>query len=440
MLSRREFLGVSLGVGASGALGIVGCGSSGSSGGGNEWVVGAYLSLSGAQAQFGKDTREGIELALEEINKDPPKGRKLKVLFEDDKSNATEANNKVLQLIDRDKVVALLGEVASSISQPCALVANSKKIPMISPSSTNPNVTETGPFAFRVCFIDDFQGQMGAEFIVKTLGKKKIGLLFATDDLYSSGLAKEFKKAVAALGAEIVLEKSFPKTETNFTTYLQEMKAKEPEIIYAPVYYTQMVPMARQAKAENIPGEKFVGGDGWSDEGLFKELEGAYFSDHYAPDIPWEKSKKFVAAYKAKYNHPPTSLAAMGYDAALVLADAMKRAKADTPEGIRDAIAATKDFEGATGKISIDDKRNAVKPAVIVQIKSGTTTYVSVVGPGADAMLGGAKPVIPSATADASAAPAASASASASPSASAAASASAAPSASASPSASAPKK
>ena len=437
MISRRSFIGVSLGVGASAAFDL-GCGGGGST---NEWLVGAYLSLSGAQAQFGKDTREGIELALEEINKKPPKGKNVKVLFEDDKSNATEANNKVLQLIDRDKVVALLGEVASSISKPCAIVANNKKVPMISPSSTNPDVTETGPYAFRVCFIDDFQGQMGAEFIVKTLGKKKIGLLFATDDLYSSGLAKEFKKALAALGGEIVLEKSFPKTETNFTTYLQEMKSKSPEIIYAPVYYTQMSPMARQAKAENIPGEMFVGGDGWSDEGLFKELEGAYFSDHYAPDIPWEKSKTFVAAYKAKFNRPPTSLAAMGYDAALVLADAISRSKTDTPDGIRDAIATTKDFIGATGKISLDEKRNAVKPAVIVQIKGGTTTYVSVVGPGAEAMLAGAKPVIAptptmSATADASASATPEASASAAPSASGAPS--AAPSASAAPTA--PKK
>lgn len=440
MFGRRRFLEGTLGLGVAGAIGsaVTACGDSKSSGpagsGTGPWLVGAYLSLSGAQSQFGIDTKEGIELAVEELNKaGGVKSREIKVLYEDDKSKPDEANNKVLQLIDRDKVVALLGEIQSAISKAGAIVANRKKIPMITPSSTNPDVTKTGPYAFRVCFIDDFQGQMGAEFAVKALGKKKIGLLFASDDLYSSGLATEFKKAIGPLGGEIVLEKSFLKTESNFTTFLAEMKGKSPEIIYAPVYYNQMIPLARQAKAEGMPGEMFVGGDGWSDTSLFKELEGAYFTDHYAPDVPWEKSRKFVEAYKARFNRMPTSLAAMGYDAALVLADAIKRAKTDTPDGIRDAIAETKDFPGATGSITIDGERNAVKPAVIVQIKEGTTTYKSVVGPGADKLLeGGAAAPAPSAEPTASAAASASAEPAASASAAPAASASAAPAASAS--------
>jgi branched-chain amino acid transport system substrate-binding protein len=421
MLGRRAWLGGSVGLGMASVVG--GCGEGGSAAGGapggaaggaaGEWRIGAYLSLSGAQTQFGVDTKEGIELAIDELNKaGGVKGKPLKVLFEDDQSKPDVANNKVLQLIDRDKVVALLGEVASSISKAGGIVANKKGIPMITPSSTNPDVTKVGDYVFRVCFVDDFQGQMGAEFAVKTLGKKKIALLFAEDDLYSSGLATEFKKAAKELGAEIVVEKKFTKAETNFTTYLSEVKAASPEIIYAPVYYNQMSQISRQAKAEGIAGDMFVGGDGWSDQELFKELQGGYFTDHYAPNIPWAKSKAFVAAYEARYKRLPTSLAAMGYDAALVLADAIKRAKGDTPKDIRDAIAQTKDFAGATGNITIDANRNAVKAAVIVQINNGTTEYKTIVGPGAEILLAGgpAASAAAPATSAPSAAPATSAS------------------------------
>jgi branched-chain amino acid transport system substrate-binding protein len=349
-----------------------------------EWKVGAFLSLSGEETQFGVDTKEGIELAVDEVNKaGGVKGKPIKVIFEDDKSTALEANNKVLQLIDRDKVVAILGEVASSRSTAGGIVANKKKIPMITPSSTNPEVTKDRPYVFRVCFTDDVQGKMGAEFIVNTMGKKKVGLLYASDDLYSSGLAKEFKDEAKRLGADIVLEKSFLKSETNFTTYITELKAANPDLIYAPIYYTKMVPIARQAKAAGVKGEMFVGGDGWDAEDLLKdageEMEGAYFTNHYAPDVPWEKSKVFVVKYKERFKRDPSSLAAQGYDSAKVLADAIGRAKGDTPDDIRQAIQETKDFQGATGTITIDANRNADKPLVIVKIKEKKFTYYATV-------------------------------------------------------------
>ncbi|MEJ7733519.1 MAG: ABC transporter substrate-binding protein [Polyangiaceae bacterium] len=350
-----------------------------------EWKVGAFLSLSGAETAFGKDTREGIELAVEEVNKaGGARGKPMKVIYEDDKSSPQEATNKVLQLIDRDKVVAILGEVASARSKAGGIVANRKKIPMITPSSTNPEVTKVGPFVFRVCFTDDVQGKLGAEFVVKTLGKKKIGILYASDVLYSSGLAQEFKNEAKKLGAEIAIEKSFLQTETNFTTYLNEIKGAGVDVIYAPTYYNHMVPIARQAKAAGIKGDMFVGGDGWDAEELVKdagdEIEGAYFTNHYAPDVPWPNSKAFYAAYSTKYSRAPTSLGAMGYDAAKVLADAIGRAKGDTPEAIRDAIADTKNFQGATGNITINSERNADKPIVVVKIKDKKFTYFATVG------------------------------------------------------------
>jgi branched-chain amino acid transport system substrate-binding protein len=381
---------------ALGATGI-GCGKGSGSGNGDgsgpgknppaaatEWKVGAYLSLSGEETAFGTDTKEGIELAIDEINKaGGVKGKPIKVLYEDDKSKPEEATNKVLQLIDRDGVIAILGEVASSRSRAGGIVANKKKIPMITPSSTHPDVTKDRPYVFRVCFTDDVQGKMGAQFIVNTLNKKKIALFFASDDLYSSGLAKEFRDEVKRLGAEIVIEKSFLKKETNFTTYINEIKSANPEMIYAPIYYSSMTPIARQAKAAGVSGSMFVGSDGWDANELLRdageELEGAYFTNHYAPDVPWPNSQAFVAKYRERYNRIPSSLAAQGYDAARLLADAMKRAKTDTPDGLREAIGETKDFQGATGTITIDAERNADKPIVIVQIKDKKFTYFATV-------------------------------------------------------------
>jgi branched-chain amino acid transport system substrate-binding protein len=348
------------------------------------WKVGAYLSLSGAETQFGIETKEGIELAVDEVNKKGGvKGRQVKVLYEDNKSNPQETTNKVLQLITRDKVVALLGEVASARSTVGGLIANKYKIPMITPSSTAPEVTQIGPFVFRVCFTDDVQGQMGAEFVVKKMGKKRIGMLFASDDVYSSGLASQFRDAVKKLGGDMVVEKSFLHTETNFTTYINEIRDAKPELVYAPIYYNAMVPIARQAKAAGVPGSLFVGGDGWDAQTLLddagEEMEGAFFTNHYAPDVPWPNSQSFLKNYKDRFKRDPSSLSALGYDSALLLFDAMGRAKGDTPESVRDAIAETKGFGGATGTITIDPARNADKSIVIVQIKNKKFTYYAAV-------------------------------------------------------------
>ncbi|HRI69224.1 MAG TPA: ABC transporter substrate-binding protein [Polyangium sp.] len=384
MLQRRTWLGIAATTTITIALGASACKKGEEAATLSEWRVGIYLSLSGADTSFGVDTREGIELAAEEINRAGGiKGKPIKLLVEDDKSNPQEASNKVLQLINRDKVVALLGEVSSARSKAAGIVANRYKIPMISPSSTNPDVTKVGPFVFRVCYTDDIQGQMGAQFVVKTLGKTNIAMLYASDDLYSSGLAHEFRVEAEKLGGKIVIEKSFLKSETNFTTFLNEIRDAKPEAIYAPVYYNAMVPIARQAKAAGVPGEMFVGGDGWHADSLVKdagdEIEGAYFTNHFSPDVPWPHSQAFVKGYLERFKREPSALAAQGYDATRLLADAISRAKAETPEAIRDAIAETKDFQGSTGKITINADRNADKPLVIVQIKGKKFTYHSTV-------------------------------------------------------------
>ena len=388
---RRWVLGAGAWVAATVALGCGKTGGGGAPSGGGApaedgpIVVGGYFSLSGSDSTFGIDSREGIELALEQQNgAGGVKGRKVKVLFEDDKSNPQEASNKVKQLIDRDKVVALLGEVASSRSLAGGLVANNAKVPMVTPSSTNVTVTQGRDYVFRVCFTDDVQGQQAAHFALEKLGKKKIAVLYAAQDAYSSGLATSFKEEAKKLGATIVSEKGYQKGDTNFTTYLSEIKAAGPEIVFVPNYYNEMVQIARQAKDLGFSGESFLGGDGWDSEellkGAAKELDGAYFTNHYAPDVPWANSQAFVTAYRAKYKREPTSLSAQAYDAAKLTFDAIGRAAAVTPAAIRDALAATKGFQGATGSITMDANRNAQKPIVIVQVKDGKFKFHSAVG------------------------------------------------------------
>lgn len=343
-------------------------------------AIGAYLSLSGSDSTFGSDTRDGIELAVLQTNAaGGVKGKKVRLLYEDDKSTPQEASNKVRQLIDRDGVVAVLGEVASSRSMAGGLICNTKKVPMVTPSSTAVEVTKDREYVFRTCFTDAQQGDVAARFVHDTLKKNNIALFFVAQDNYSSGLAQSFKESFVKLGGKIVIEKGYQAKETNFTTYLTELKSASPDAYFVPVYYNDMVQIARQAKKVGIPGAMFVGGDGWDSadliEGAGGELEGAYFTNHYAPDVPWENSKAFVKSYKEKYGRDPSSLGAQGYDAAKLLFDAIARAADLTPESIKNALADTKGFAGATGTLTIDANHNANKPIVIVQIKDKKMTY-----------------------------------------------------------------
>ena len=374
MLSRRGFtMGIALA-----AVSILACEKEDP----NEIKVGAYLSLSGADSTFGTDTREGIALAVEETNAaGGVDGKRIRVIYEDDKSTTYEAVQKVRQLIDRNKVVALLGEVASSRSLAGGLIANTSHVPMVTPSSTAVEVTKKRQWVFRTCFTDDQQGAVAARFIKEHLKKDRIGIFFAAQDPYSSGLARAFREEMKRLGGQIVVDKGYQKGETNFRTYLSELKAAGPEALFVPNYYNEMVLIARQASEVGIPGSMFVGGDGWDSsnlvDGAGPELEGAHFTNHYAPDVPWENSKKFFTAFTTKYKHEPTSLSAQGYDAAMLLFDAIRRAGDPNPAAIRDALAATKDFKGATGTMTMDEEHNANKPIVVVQVNDKKFKYAT---------------------------------------------------------------
>jgi branched-chain amino acid transport system substrate-binding protein len=362
-----------------------GCGKSGSTGG-ETIKVGEYASLTGKEATFGISSHEGTLLAVEQLNAaGGVLGKQVELLTEDDLSKAGEPATVVNKLISRDGVVAILGEVASSRSLEAAPICQQNKIPMISPSSTNPKVTETGDFIFRVCFIDPFQGTVMANFAAKTLKAKKVAVFTDVKSDYSKGLAKYFKEGFLANGGTITDELDFNGGDKDFKAQLTAIKAAGPDAVFVPGYYTDVALICIQAKqlGLNVP---LFGGDGWESDQLVKigqdAVEGNYFSTHYAPDVATEQSKNFVAAYQKRFaGKMPDAMAALGYDSALVLADAIKRAGATDGQKVRDALAATKGFAGATGKTTINEKRDATKAAVILQVKDGKFKYLETVEP-----------------------------------------------------------
>jgi branched-chain amino acid transport system substrate-binding protein len=367
-----------------------GCNKSSDGGGGGAGggtiKVGEFASLTGKEATFGTSSHEGTQLAIEEINAaGSVLGKKLQLLTEDDLSKAGEPATVVNKLISRDGVVAVLGEVASSRSLEAAPICQQNKIPMISPSSTNPKVTETGDYIFRVCFIDPFQGTVMANFATKTLKAKKVAIFTDVKSDYSKGLAKYFKEGFTKAGGQITAELDFNGGDKDFKAQLTAIKGSSPDAVFVPGYYTDVALICIQAKQLGLDVPLF-GGDGWESDQLVKiggnAVEGDYFSTHYAPDVATDKVKSFVAAYQKRYQgKTPDAMAALGYDSAMLLADAMKRAGSTDGAKVRDALASTKDFDAVTGKITIDEKRDATKSAVILQVQGGKFKYLETVNP-----------------------------------------------------------
>lgn len=349
-------------------------------------VIGEFASLTGSEATFGISCDEGIQLALQEINDAGGiNGRKIQIKVEDNQSQTSEAATAVQKLIDRDRVVAILGEVASGRSMAAAPICQNRQVPMITPASTNPDVTATGDYIFRVCFIDPFQGTVMAKFAYENLKLKRVAVLKDQGQPYSTGLASNFVTAFTGLGGQIVANESFTATDTDFKAYLARIRASNPDGVFIPGYYTQVGTIGRQAREIGIT-VPLLGGDGWDSPKLFDAagdaLEGSYFSNHYSNEDPSPAIQNFIEKYKARYNGKmPDAMAALGYDAMRVLADAMKRANSLSGPDLRDAIAATNNFPGVTGTITIDENRNAQKPAVVLQVQGRGYKYVTTIQP-----------------------------------------------------------
>ncbi len=353
-----------------------------------EIVIGHYGSMTGSEATFGASTDNGIKLAVEEINAAGGiNGKKVRLITYDDKGDAREAGTAVTRLVTKDRVAAVLGEVASGLSLAGAPVCQENGVPMITPSSTNPKVTKVGDMIFRVCFIDPFQGSVCAKFARESekLKASKAAILTDQASPYSVGLQEEFEKAFIALGGSVVSKQTYQAGDQDFSAQLTAIRSSEPDVIFVPGYYTDVGNIALQAKKLGL-NTPLLGGDGWDSSKLGeiggKALDGCFYSNHYSQQDPSERVQDFIKKYSAKHKETPDGLAALGYDAARILFEAMGRAKSLGGADLAAELAKTKDFDGVTGRISIDADRNAVKPAVILEMKNSQPEFVTTIQPG----------------------------------------------------------
>lgn len=348
--------------------------------------VGEVASLTGKDAAFGQSSHEGTLLAVEQINAaGGVLGRPLDLITEDNGCKAGESATAARMLISRDKVVALLGEVASSRSLEMAPIAQASRIPMISPSSTNPRVTKIGSYVFRVCFIDPFQGRVMAKFALEHLKLRKVAVLASVSSAYSVGLAKYFRESFVGNGGQIPIEQNYSEGDRDFKAQLTVIAAAGVDGVFVPGYYDEDALICIQARelGLNVP---FFGGDGWEGAPLIeiggKAVEGIYFSTHYSSDDTSPLVQDFVKKFEARFHgEVPDGMAALGYDSAMVLADAIKRAGSTDAAAVRAAIASTRDFPGVTGRTTIDANRNAAKSATIVTVRDGRFKFVEAVAP-----------------------------------------------------------
>ena len=331
--------------------------------------LGFYGALTGPQATFAISGKNGAKLAIEEINRSGGVlGKKLELLIEDDRNEPSEAASAVSKLITQNHVVALIGENASSRSLAAAPIAQSYQVPMVSPSSTNVEVTKKGDYIFRVCFIDPNQGKALALFARDNLKAQTAATLIDARSDYSVGLAQAFRSHFVERGGRVLAEIKYAEGDSDFHAQLTAIRAKRPDVLFVPGYYTDAGLIARQARGLGIQAT-LLGADGWDSPKLVEiggaAVEGAYFSNHYSVDDPSPAVRAFVGAYKKAYGAEPDSIAASSYDAARLIVDAIRRAGSTEGRRVRDALASTKDFPGVTGSITMDADRNPTKLPVI---------------------------------------------------------------------------
>ncbi|MDF2499818.1 MAG: hypothetical protein K0Q77_532 [Anaerosporomusa subterranea] len=370
---------------------LAGCGGGGSKPA-DVIKLGANLEMTGTNATFGSSASNGAKLAIKEVNaKGGVIGKQLTLTVADNKSEAAESANAMQKLISQDKVVAIIAPIASSSVIAGAQVLQDSKVPAISPTASNPKVTvdpATGKvrdFVFRAAFIDPFQGSVMANFASKSLKAKTAALYIDNSSDYAKGLGQFFKETFTKNGGTIVSEEAYLQKDTDFKATLTKMKSKNPDVIFAPGYYQEVGMLIKQARelGLNVP---VLGGDGW-DSAKLPEIAGAqalnnsFFSNHYTPDDSSPAVKTFVENYKKEYNQTPDAFAALAYDATMMVIKAMERANSADPVKIKDELAKTKDFAAVSGKISLNETHDAVKSAVIIEMKDGKQTFKEKVNP-----------------------------------------------------------
>jgi len=343
--------------------------------------IGFFGALTGPQATFANSGRNGVKMAFDEINRaGGVLGKQIELLVEDDRNEPSEAASAVSKLITRNHVVALIGEQASSRTLAAAPIAQNYQVPMVSPTSTNVEVTKKGDYIFRVCFIDPNQGKALALFARRNLHAQTAAILVDARSDYSVGLAQAFRESFEKEGGRIVQESKYTEGDSDFSAQLTGLRTDRPDVLFIPGYYTDAGLIARQAKGLGLAAT-LLGADGWDSPKLVEiggaAVEGSYFSNHYSSDDPAPEIQKFVAAYQKLHGAKPDSIAALSYDAARLIADAIRRAGSTEGKRVRDALAATKDFPGVCGAITMDADRNPEKLPVILKVEGGKFRFAA---------------------------------------------------------------
>ncbi|KAF2961884.1 ABC transporter substrate-binding protein [Fervidobacterium sp. 2310opik-2] len=349
--------------------------------------IGVFEPLTGAFAAGGQLTVNGIKLANELFP--TVLNQKVELIILDNKTDKVEAANAVTRLIQVYNVSAIIGSYGSSLAIPGSEVANKMKVPMVGCSPTNPLVTKDKPYVFRVCFIDPFQGRVMAKFAVETLKAKTAYIIQDISSDYSVGLAHYFRNAFIEFTKDsksVLGVASYQGGDQDFTAQLTLAKAKNPDVLFIPAgSYGDAALIMKQAREMGIKAT-FLGGDTWEVPEIIEvagdAAEGAYFSTHFDEKVmTTEMTKKFVEAYRKKYNTEPNAFAALGFDAYLLILDAITRAKSSKPEAIKESLETTKGFQGATGVITLDENGDAIKDAIVKKIEKGAFKFVTVVKP-----------------------------------------------------------
>ncbi|RFU67335.1 ethanolamine utilization protein EutJ [Peribacillus saganii] len=387
------FLSLSLTTGLlAGCGGEKSSGGSSSGGGGDTIKIGANLELSGGVASYGQSIAQGLELGLKEINKEGIDGKKIELVKFDNKSEASEATNGAIKLVNQDKVAAIVGAATSTNTLAQVQIVTDKKIPLITPTGTSPAVTmgekgdKLNEYIFRTCFIDPFQGTVAANFATQEKGSKTAAIFIDSASDYSKGLAKSFKEVYEKNGGKVVAEEAYVAKDTDFRATLTRIKSAKPDFVFLPGYYEEVGLIVKQARdlGLDVP---FMGGDGWDSPKLIEiagndALNNTFITNHYSSGDEDKKIQDFVAAFKAEYKKDaPDAFHALGYDTAYFLADAIKRAGSTDPEKIQKALAETKDLSLVSGQFTLDENHDPIKSATILEFKDGKQEFNTKINP-----------------------------------------------------------
>lgn len=355
----------------------------------NDIRIGVNAEITGSKPTVGDSCKNAAQLLVTQVNADGglkvgDKKWPVTLFIEDNEDKPESAAAVAKKLISQNNVLAILGPNASGNAIPAARICEDAKVIMITPWSTNPKTTENMKYVFRACFVDDFQGQVMAKFARDNLKANTAAVLYDVASEYNKGIAEIFKKEFEAMGGKVVAFESYTKDDKDFSSQLTKIKAANPDVLFLPNYYNEVPLQVQQARRLGLTCA-IIGSDSWGSDELLKlggkDLEGCFFSTHYAPDIATPEAQKFIKEYEAKYGKKPDDVAALTYDSLNLLLTAISKAGSLDRQKVRDALANITEFEGVTGKMKFKGTGDPIKSAVIIQIKDGKFTYFDSVAP-----------------------------------------------------------